>query len=206
MPKLTTKDYSLAAIAGALTGLFIIPVLVNSDYHNKLVFVALPVVVAICWMIGLWLGKVLAPFWNTIFQLAKFAEVGFLNTAIGFGVLNIISLLTHVTSGVEAGGINIPGTIAASINSYLWNKFWVFQKIDKDGVFADVPKFALITFIAIVVNGVIIAAFTSAIQPLGGFNKGAWLNMGKVVATAGSFLINFVGYKFVVFAKKGAKT
>lgn len=201
MPKLTAEDYGLSAFAGFLTGIFIIPVLSNSGYHHKLVFIALPIVLAVAWAIGLWLGKFLANYWHVIFQLAKFAEVGFLNTAIGFGVLNIISLITGVTSGVAAGSINAPGTIVAAANSYIWNKYWVFEKIDEKGFWHDAPKFIIVTLISILVNGAIIAAFTHYLLPSFGLNRGAWLNVGKVVATAGSFLINFLGYKFLVFAK-----
>jgi putative flippase GtrA len=200
--KLRPKDYYWAAFAGFLTGLFTIPVLTNSGFENKPVLVALPFVVAVCWVIGLWLGKVLANVWQLIFQLAKFAEVGFLNTAINFGLLNLLSITTGITQGAGAGWINVPGTIAAAANSYIWNKLWVFQKIDNKGFFVDVPKFAAVTIFSMIINSLILAFFTDLVSPMFGLTAGAWLNVGKVVATAGSFFINFIGYKFLVFVKK----
>jgi putative flippase GtrA len=109
--------------------------------------------------------------------------------------------MTGVTSGLSAGGINIPATIIAASNSYVWNKIWVFQKIDNKGFFADVPKFAFVTILGLVVNSVVIIGFTSWLDPVAGINRAAWLNIGKFIATLLGILVDFIGYKFLVFRK-----
>src|SRR6185436_1872059 len=148
-------------------------------YHHILILLALPVVGALGIIFGIWLGKKLSASMPVIFQVTKFAAVGFLNTAINFGVLNLASILTGVTSGLSAGGINIPGTIVAASNSYVWNKLWVFAKVDDKHFLSDVPKFAVVTFIGLVVNSLIIIAFTTYLNPMFGFDARVWLNIGK---------------------------
>ena len=96
----------------------------------------------------------------------------------------------------------MPGTIFAALNSYFWNKFWVFKKINQRGVFNDLPKFALVTIIAMVVNSVIIVLFTSYLTPMFGLSPAGWLNIGKVIASLFGILVNFLGYKFIVFHHK----
>lgn len=195
------KDYKLGALAGFLTGICLIPTAWNIGYHHTGILFALPFVGAAGIVFGLWLGHALAQKFAVIYQVAKFAAIGFLNTAINFGILNILSISTGVTGGVSAGGINIPATIIAASNSYVWNKFWVFKKIDKKGFFHDVPKFAIVTFIGLVVNSLILIFFTS-LDPMFGFNPGAWLNIGKFLATLVGILVDFLGYKFLVFKTK----
>jgi putative flippase GtrA len=195
------KDYSLGALAGFLTGICLIPTVWNIGYQHVGILSALPIVGAFGIIFGIWLGKVLSGFLPVMFQVSKFAAVGFLNTAINFGVLNLFSIVTGVTGGLSAGGINIPGTIIAASNSYIWNKIWVFQKIDNQGFFNDVPKFALVTILGLLVNSVIIILFTSFIPPLFDFDARVWLNIGKFIATILGILVDFIGYKFLVFRK-----
>jgi putative flippase GtrA len=197
-----TKDNWYSALAGFLTGLFLIPTFLNIGYHNWPVLVALPIVLAPAWVIGLWVGRQLGRFMPFMVQLSRFAEIGVLNTAISFGVLNFVSLLTGITSGLSAGGINIPGTILAAGNSYFWNKLWVFQKFDKKGLFHDLPKFVLVTAIGVAANSVVIALFTSDFSPVGSLSSSAWLNIGKIIATLANFFVDFFGYKFLVFNKE----
>lgn len=195
------KDYKLAALAGFLTGIFLIPFLWNLEYENPTVLTLLPFGCMVVIAFGVWLGRFLSNFLPVMFQLSKFAAVGFLNTAIDFGVLNILSLMTGVTSGVEAGWIKVPPTIIAASNSYVWNKLWVFQKIDNKGFFADVPKFAFITVLGMLARSSTIVLFTSYLDPMFGLGAAAWLNIGNLIATIIGLLVDFLGYKFIVFKK-----
>jgi dolichyl-phosphate beta-glucosyltransferase len=202
IPHLSVRDYDLAALAGLLSGICLIPILLNVGFHKAWIFISLPLVMALLWVVGLWLARQMANWIEIILQIAKFAEIGVLNTLINFGFLNLISLLTGVTSGLSVGGINIPGTILAASNSYFWNKFWVFKKIDKKGIFADAPGFILVTIIGLLINSVIIVLFTSDIRPAFAVSSAGWLNIGKVIATLIGILVDFLGYKFLVFKKK----
>lgn len=194
----TRNDYLISILIGFFVGIFIIPVLLNIGIRNQFILLALPWVVAVSACIGMWItGGILAKKFIFIHQFAKFAVVGVLNTAIDFGVLNFISLITGVTSGFIIGGVNVPGVALAIMNAYFWNKFWVFKSRGEGGMFNDFPKFLLISGIGIIINSSIVIFATS--YPIGSMNPKTWLNFAKVLATVFSFIWNFLGYKFIVF-------
>ncbi|MDB4939890.1 MAG: hypothetical protein JWO40_315 [Candidatus Doudnabacteria bacterium] len=202
---LTVRDYDLAALAGFITGIFLIPTFLNIGSHSKVILIALPFVFAICLVFGVWLGKFLSRWIPIMLQLSKFAAIGILNTAINFGILNLASIFTGVTSGLAVGGYNVPSTIVAASNSYFWNKYWVFKKAEDKGALHDIPKFIAVTVVGLLLNSAILVLFTSMLAPQFGLNRGAWLNLGKAIATLLGIVIDFLGYKFIVFATKSRK-
>ncbi len=206
--KALMRDYDYAALAGFLTGLCAIPTLYNLGVHRGLYLGAAPIIIAILWVTGIWLGYQLSKIVGIMFQLSKFVAVGFLNTAIDFGILNLASIITGVTSGLLIGGFNVPGFIVAAINSYVWNKAWVFRSAghNRQAFFKNFPRFAIVTILGLLINTGIVVAFTSVLHPLGNISPKTWLNISKVLATCISLLWNFLGYKFLVFvsAKKTA--
>jgi dolichyl-phosphate beta-glucosyltransferase len=202
---LTVRDYDLAGLAGFATGLFLIPTVLNIGVHSKAVIIGLPIFFAIALVFGVWLGQFLSRWIPIMLQLSKFAAIGILNTAINFGILNLASLFTGVTSGLAVGGYNIPSTIVAATNSFIWNKYWVFKKVESKEVLKEIPKFALVTLVGLIVNSLIIVIFTTYLHPRFGLNNGAWLNVGKATATLLGIAIDFLGYKFIVFAVKKVK-
>jgi putative flippase GtrA len=66
-----------------------------------------------------------------ILQLLRFMAIGFLNTALDFIILNLISKYFGITAGYRLGGINIIGFSAALIQSYIWNRAWAFGSADQ---------------------------------------------------------------------------
>ncbi len=61
---------------------------------------------------------------KTTVQLIKFAMVGVLNTTLSLAVIYALMTFFHV--GVYTS--NIWGYIVGIINSFIWNKVWVFRK------------------------------------------------------------------------------
>ncbi len=194
-------DYAFAGLIGFFAGMFAIPVLYNIGTRDPLILLALPWVLAIGAVIGMGVAGILGKKFPFFIQLGKFGVVGVLNTAIDFGILNGISLVTGVTGGVVVGGVNIPGVAVALTNAYFWNKYWVFPRRDDQGTLHDVPKFLLVTIIGVVINSGIVVWATS--YPPVSIHARTWLNVAKLCATIFSLVWNFVGYKFVVFRSAG---
>jgi putative flippase GtrA len=155
--------------------------------------------IPILWAAGVWFGKFLSVVFRRPFleQFGKFVAVGFLNTAIDFSILNFISSTTGITAGFTLGWVNIPGFLFAALNSYLWNKYWVFSSSAKP--FVDFPKFFIVTIIGIFINSSLVIVFTTFLNF--GLSSNIWLNTSKVAATAITFILNFIGYKFIAFRK-----
>jgi len=197
--------YSL--ILGELSSWFLIFVIKNPYIEelkglaaiSNLIWV-LPIVFPILFLIGIILAEVLGKFFKIIYQLARFIEVGVLNTLIDFGILNLLIWLTGITAGLAIAPLNAVSFLTATTNSYFWNKFWTFEK--KGGVRPkEFTQFLIISGIGIGVNTGIMVAGTSLISPLLGLSPGAWANLMKVLATLVSMVWNFLGYKFIVFKK-----
>lgn len=204
-------DYAIAGLIGFFAGIFAIPVLYNIHYlsvsrlfssvidlRNPFILLSLPWILAVCALIGIAVMGLLGRKYPFFIQFGKFAVVGVLNTAIDFGILNIISLMTGVTGGLVIGGVNIPGVALALTNAYFWNKFWVFSHRDNKGAFHDLPTFLLVSGVGVLGNSGIVI-FATLYPPMVAVSAGLWLNIAKLCATVFSLVWNFLGYKFIVF-------
>lgn len=199
---LTKTDYAIAGLIGFFAGIFAIPVLYNIGNRDPFILLALPWALAVGAVVGIVITRFFGrrfPFFN---QFGKFAVVGVLNTAIDFGTLNLISIVTGVTSGIVVGGVNVPGISLALVNAYLWNKYWVFSHRDNKGILHDLPTFLLVSIVGVIGNSGIVILGTS--YPVTFVDARTWLNMSKLAATVFSLVWNFLGYKFIVF--KSAET
>ena len=198
------KDFLLAGIAGVLTGLFILPTLKNIKISSGgyLIMIGIVAGVPLLWALALMVGRFLSRWLSWLYQFVKFCVVGFLNAAIDFGVLNLLSLYTGLTSGLIIGGVNVPGFAVAATNSYFWNKFWVFSHRRKEGEkidYGDIFTFAIVAISGAIINSGVVVLISTYINPFFGLSPERWLNIAKVVASAGSLVWNFIGFKFFVF-------
>lgn len=192
-------DYAVAALVGFLVGVFAIPTLVNLGVRSHAVLIALPIAALILFVFGIGVARILSR-WLPIFnQLGRFAAVGFLNTTIDFGILNILSLASGITTGLIVGGINIPGFAIAVINSYFWNKYWVFKDRDRESVLHDFPKFLAVSVVGLFLNSGIVTFVSTYMPYLSNLPQSTWLNVAKAAATVITLAWNFLGYKFLVF-------
>ncbi len=194
MPK---KDLLLSIAASYVAAISLLPTLLNTKYIDKLpypyivLFVIFPIVCVVGMQIAHRIGKKFGFLW----QIAKFAFVGVLNTAIDFGVLNALIALTAITGGVGIIVLNAISFSIAVINSYFWNKQWVFSagKKSKFGIFLTV------TLIGLSINTGTVYALTTYMGPDSASSQTQWANLAKVIATCLSIIWNFVGYKLIVF-------
>jgi putative flippase GtrA len=135
---------------------------------------------------------------NLILQFSKFAVVGFVNTALDFGVLNVLIFATGVRGGAYLILLNSISFSIATANSYFWNKYWTFKKKDSVKV-VEIGQFLTVSLIGLAINSGIVYLISTHISPMFGFSPGLWVNLAKVAATGASLIWNFVGYKFLVF-------
>ncbi|HYC82965.1 MAG TPA: GtrA family protein [Candidatus Paceibacterota bacterium] len=131
-------------------------------------------------------------------SFSKFSLIGILNTCIDFGTLNLLSSLAGVRTGAMVGVINSIGVLAAVVNSYLWNKFWVFKLEKRSQAAQDLPMFLAVTMGNVLINGFLVVALTGFQNPFG-ISPELWLNASKIIAAPITILLNFTGYKLLVF-------
>lgn len=193
------RDLLLSIAASVVTAIFLLPTLFNTGLYSRLpyplilLFLGLPILTAVGMHIAHALGRQLALLW----QFSKFALVGVLNTAIDFGILNFLIAITGVASGVGIIFMNATSFSTAVVNSYFWNREWVFAGSKK----ANFPTFFVITLIGLSINTGTVYFLTTFVPHIGGISDELWANIAKVMATFLSLVWNFTGYKLIVFKK-----
>lgn len=182
---------------------------------QRMFIIILPVLCVAGLFVASQLGKAIP----VLYQIAKFGLVGILNTAIDFGVVNAFILVTGIADSsriavsfvtplilVEVSFITLFKAVsftAAVINSYFWNKFWTFGQAGQ----AKAREFSAFLFVSIVGFGINLGTATLVINFFprpATFAASQWDNVGFLAATLVALTWNFVGYKFWVFARRGA--
>jgi putative flippase GtrA len=159
----------------------------------------LPIILPILALAGLWVSFWLGKKILVIFQAAKFALVGILNTLIDLGVLNFLILISDINKGLGYSIFKGISFTVAVINSYFWNKLWTFKKIKTAQTGKEFIQFLIVSLIGFGLNVGVASLVVNTIGPQFGLSKEIWANVGAITATAFAMMWNFVGYKFVVF-------
>ncbi len=205
------KDFIFVTIIGMLVGVLIQLVLENIAKGSPLIsgifarsgfslrigiFLAFTVFAPVALGIAYFLGKI----WTVLYQFAKFAAVGTLNTAINFGLLNLLSLLTGVATGPMVAVFATVAFLGSTTNSFFWNKFWTFGSQSAPAA-GETVKFYLVSVVGWALSVGTVYVVVNFLHPAGVSGQ-IWLNVGGLCGVAAALFINFVGYKFLVF--KGA--
>ncbi len=199
--KLTPYDLVFGAINGAFIGAlapYIYSNLGGKLYFHSLVFIF---IMAFGAALGIAVGYALSKIRPFFFQLAKFGLIGVTNSVVDLGIYNFFIYHSDVTSGSLIIVFKCISVLGAIINSYVWNKFWSFDKKSADNLGKEFTQFLIISSIGLLLNVGITAFVVNIIGAPTGFSEKAWANVGGLTASALVLTWNFVGYKFFVFKK-----
>lgn len=198
---MTKRELLLGLASAVLTAIFLVPTLINTGYYYKIPFINLIlfVILPILAVIGLFVADIIGKKIYLIWQFAKFALVGILNTAIDFGIINLLIFLTGITQGI--GIFFMAGTSfsVATTNSYFWNRDFTFGSKKKAA--KSFPIFFTVTMIGLLINASVVYFLSTYIFPHLIASPNLRPNVAKVVATAITMFWNFAGYKLIVFKK-----
>ena len=136
-------------------------------------------------------------------QFTKFVAIGFLNTAIDFGVLNLLIYVAGISSGLSFTLFKSVSFVAANINSYFWNRFWVF-KSHQESKGIEYLQFLVVSLVAIAINVGTASLVVNFIPIQFGLAPTIWANLGAAAGVAAGLIWNFLGYKFIVFKEREA--
>lgn len=117
-------------------------------------------------------------------QIIKFIIVGVSNTAI-----TTSTYLLLVSLGLNYNLSNVIGYIVGTLNSYIWNKSWVFkQNSSKAKTFV---KFIMVNLITLSVNSIVLFELVSK-ENMGKF-------IAQLIATVIGMIINYILNKLWTF-------
>lgn len=199
MAKTNKKDFFVIAIIGALVGVLVQVVIVNivaapSMLFRLGVFLAMFAGAPLALFLASLAGKIVP----VLYQFAKFAAVGVLNTSIDFGVLNLEILISGVPQGIAYTIFKAISFVFATTNSFFWNKYWTFNATHSVNA-AETSKFYIVAIVGWVINVGVASFVVNGISHPTHISPNQWANVGALFGVAASFLWDFLGYKYLVF-------
>ncbi len=135
-------------------------------------------------------------------QFIKFFIIGLINTVIDFSILNSLIIVFGLGEAIfnyfVFKAISVFATI---INSFFWNKNWVFKKeSSKKELKKELGMFYLIASVGVGLNVTIATGTFSVLKNL--FPEAGELitvNLGALIGLVVVMIWNFLGYKYIVF-------
>ncbi len=204
MNTLALRDLLFAAINGAFIGL-LAPFIFRNLFSGSLAHIpviAFVIVLSILSALGIAIGYLLGKYIRSFFyQLSKFGLIGVANTVIDLGIYNLFIYFSDVSSGYLISVFKSFSVLAAIINSYIWNKFWSFEKKEGKNIGEEFTQFLAVSLIGLLLNVGITSLVVNVIGTPASMNDKAWANVGGLTASILVLTWNFVGYKFFVFKK-----
>jgi len=192
------KDLIALIVLGEIIALFIFLILQANGFGGwslLVLFVILPGLT----ILGIYLAKLIGKKFLIVYQFAKYAVVGIANTAVDFGVFNLLMWIGQTYEGKIIFFLNTISFLVAVVHSYFWNKFWTFKNKQNVNKTIQFIQFIIVSLIGALINSGIVYAMSSLMNPACGLSQNAWVNTSKVAATVISLVWNFIGYKLIVF-------
>lgn len=135
-------------------------------------------------------------------QVIRFGVVGLGNTLVDLAFLN---LALFALGGTERHPFIFPlaatlSFIVATLNSFYWNHVWTFRAHGNQTRMV-LPRFYAVTVTGFLIN-VGLSTFLVWWAPLVFIAPTLWANIAKVIAAGVSMIVNFAGYKGIVFRQR----
>lgn len=133
---------------------------------------------------------------NTLIQFFRYVFVGGFATVVDWG---LSALLFYAVFGQQYPvAANSLSFAAGLIVNYLLSTFWIFKESRVKSKIAEFIGFALIGLVGLLITAGLTLLFKHLLMEV----TSAYQIIGKITATAVSFLWNFFARKFLLFSKK----
>ena len=195
-------DIILALITGEITAWFFYYLLkdvaaLKIENLGLILAISFPVLA----LGGTWITWLMGKRFLWIFQLAKYLLIGVLATIADLGILNFLMGTSGIAIGLWYSVFKGISFIVATCAKYFGDKFWAFEKMEKEGMHKEFGQFFIVTLIGLGLNVGVASFVVNVIGPQFGLNETLWAIIGGITAAFGVTVWNFIGYKFIVFKK-----
>lgn len=131
-----------------------------------------------------------------LYEITLFFVVGVMNTGVDFGVLNLLILLTHHTSGWWLIFFNCISFLSAVINSYIFNGRFTFRHRGSSGSWLFL-RFVAVNAGGLVINSIIVWLLEPVLA--GRLSSLLAINVSKAAAVFFSLTWNYFAIRQWVF-------
>jgi len=142
-----------------------------------------------------WIKNILNYFLK--FEFIRFGIVGFFNTLIDYGVMNILMFVLKINQGSGFITIKTFSIVLSVVFSYYANLLWTFKL--KKGNKEQLIKFVVLSVITIGVNVWIAGYMVDNINV--SFDKYLWANIASLIGAVVAIVMRYFGSR-VIFKKK----
>jgi len=149
---------------------------------------------------GILVGRLLGRLITIMYKFVKFGEVGGLNWLVDLGVINLLVLVSGVATGWLTVFYKAVSFSVAVVNSYLWNKNWVFSDAQKQDQTKEASKFLIASLLGLAFNLLVFSVVKFGGQAIfTTISATQWVSIATVVGSLSAMIFNFVLYKIWVF-------
>jgi len=194
-------DIILAVISGL--GLAILFSWLASGFgiHIRYLPLILVVFLPILAVFGVWICYLIGKKYLFVFQLGKFLLIGVFFALIDIAVLDVLLKIFGITAGTAYSVIVAASFVVVTSVKYVGDKYWAFEKTEKEKMGTEFVRFFIITLISGVIQTLVASLIVNTIGPKFGASPLIWANVGKIAGITVASTWNFIGYKFIVFKK-----
>lgn len=192
------KDLTAALLVGLIAGPLSLVFVTNNNINIPwyLLLIGFPLLT----ITGIVVARVLARYVGLFYKLGKFAEVGGLNFLVDLGVINLLVLISGVATGFLTVIYKAISFAAAVINSYAWNKYWVFDDAGKQEQTKEAGKFLIASLLGLGVNLAVYSVIKyGGPAVVASITDKSWVSIGTVAGSLSGMAFNFILYKIWVF-------
>ena len=194
-------DLILAAVTGEGVAILFLWLFKSLPFFLPIFKFLFPILFPILSIFGIFVAEILGRKFLILYQLAKFLLIGAFFAVFDLILLNFLMAWFGISKEEiikYAIFVAISFTIV-TIFKYFANKFWAFEKFEKEKMEVEFGKFFLITFFSLLIQaGLATFSFKILVQNFPPILAG---NLGKLFGIIGASAWNFLGYKFLVFKK-----
>jgi|SRR6266481_6512493 len=196
------KDYKNSLILGLIIGIFLIPTERSLGLAAQFPFIYVEFIGILAFpllaLAGVWFSKLLFSRIPILWQFVKFGLTGVANTAINFGILNVLVSSSNIAAGWPIYLFASIAFVGSLINSYIWNSHWSFEN-NNSRTTKEFIEFFLVTFVGLQINSIVVYFVATHVTPFSGISPQRWVNVANVIATLTVMFWNFAGFRYLVF-------
>lgn len=195
-------DLILSLITGEGVAWLFVWLIKNSPLNLPFLFWLLPILFPILAVFAIWIAELIGKRYLFVYQLAKFLLIGAFFAVFDLIILNFLIAWLGISKEEiikYAIFVAVSFTIV-TLFKYFANKYWAFEKMEKEKMEREFATFFLVTAISGIIQ-VTIASFSFKILIKFLLSPILVGNLGKIIGISFASLWNFLGYKFFVFKK-----